>query len=303
MNKLTSGKSRTISFSNFMVALVAAIALVLVAFVSTTKLAQRFSSPEAYTHQIEVLDAKKQTAVELALAAGAASNAISLIPDDACTPIANQLAQISKDITIVLGFILTEKYLLTLLGSVFFGVIVPLCCVVSAIALLMPKTLQLKGTLLSAATRVFLAGAIIWGSVPAGVFATDHVENTYHASIARSIDAAKQSADLSNQPTDAVETDKTLVDRIGDVIMNPVASIDSVANAATNLADKTRTVLSSCAEGVAVVFVTTCVIPVVVVLAAARIAEMILMPVLGGTLRMLPSVKDIFHKVPKEIAR
>lgn len=40
-----------------------------------------------------------------------------------------------------------------------------------------------------------------------------------------------------------------------------------------------------------------------VVLAAARIAEMILMPVLGGTLRMLPSVKDIFHKVPKEIAR
>ena len=64
-------------------------------------------------HAIQSLDDKKTTALELTAAATAASAAITLIPGDAGTPIADKLADLSSYFLIVVCAIYLEKYLVT----------------------------------------------------------------------------------------------------------------------------------------------------------------------------------------------
>ena len=67
-------------------------------------------------HAIQSLDDKKTTALELTAAATAASAAITLIPGDAGTPIADKLADLSSYFLIVVCAIYLEKYLVTITG-------------------------------------------------------------------------------------------------------------------------------------------------------------------------------------------
>ena len=77
-----------------------AIVLSLVSFFMLSKYA---SSPETYKKTIASLDDKKATATGLAASATAASVAISAIPSDVATPVADELAELSSYFIIILG--------------------------------------------------------------------------------------------------------------------------------------------------------------------------------------------------------
>lgn len=67
-------------------------------------------------HAIQSLDDKKTTALELTAAATAASAAITLIPGDIGTPIADKLADLSSYFLIVVCAIYLENIWLPLRG-------------------------------------------------------------------------------------------------------------------------------------------------------------------------------------------
>ena len=89
-------------------------------------IAKYTSSPtmKINAHAIQSLDDKKTTALELTAAATAASAAITLIPGDAGTPIADKLADLSSYFLIVVCAIYLEKYLVTITGLAAFIFIV-----------------------------------------------------------------------------------------------------------------------------------------------------------------------------------
>ena len=93
--------------------LVAAALLLALALVSFFPVAQKMSQPQTFSHAIESLDKKQETVLELTAASTAASAAITLLPGDAATPIAEKLADLSGYFLIVLCAIFLEKYLLT----------------------------------------------------------------------------------------------------------------------------------------------------------------------------------------------
>lgn len=120
--------------------LIATVAFVSLALISFAKLSDRFSSPEAYSHEIEQLDKRKETAATLSVVAAAASAGVTIIPDDVCTPIAQQLAEISKDLGIVTGAVILEKYAMTILGFAVFRFILPLTMLVLAVCAIAPDS-------------------------------------------------------------------------------------------------------------------------------------------------------------------
>lgn len=76
-------------------------------------------NPSTYTWITDILYEKKNNVTGLLAASTSTSTLITLIPGDVGTPIADQLAQLSSLFLLILSFLYMEKYLLTLIGSIF----------------------------------------------------------------------------------------------------------------------------------------------------------------------------------------
>ena len=90
----------------------------LIALVSLFLLSKPLSSAQFHAESLTALEEKQATVLELSAASAAASAAITLIPGDTATPIADKLADLSSHFLIVLCAIFGEKYLLTITGDV-----------------------------------------------------------------------------------------------------------------------------------------------------------------------------------------
>ena len=90
------------------------------------------SSAEFHASSITALDEKQTTVLELTAASTAASAALTLLPGDTATPIADKLADLSSGFLVVLCAIYLEKYLLTLTGFVSFTFLIPISCLLYA---------------------------------------------------------------------------------------------------------------------------------------------------------------------------
>lgn len=249
-----------------------AICIVL-CLISRGTLAGKYSSVDSYKHEIEVLDQQKASAAGLSVASAGASAAITLIPDDACTPIANQLAEISKDLAIVTGAILLEKYLLVVLGYAFFAWLVPLCCALIIVANLMPRNVSFRSPIMVGAIKVLVIGLIAWRSVPISVFVVDMISDTYDITITEAIDnAQKISEEIETDKNEKGEAKSTNNDDgswlngfIGSAEETVGAAVDTVLNLTAGkvkeLVAWAKVVLTQVTEGFAVLVVTSVAIP------------------------------------------
>ena len=102
---------------------------IIIALFSIFVLAKPASTPSTYKKTIASLDEKKTTVMELTAASTAVSAAITLIPGDTGTPIAEKLVDLSTYFLVVLCAIYLEKYMLTLAGYGVFKVLIPAICI------------------------------------------------------------------------------------------------------------------------------------------------------------------------------
>ena len=100
-------------------------AAVILALASIFGVAKLTTDPAFYQKSIAALEEKQETVLELTAASTAASAAITLLPGDTATPIADKLADLSGYFLIVLCAIFLEKYLLTITAAAAFKVLIP----------------------------------------------------------------------------------------------------------------------------------------------------------------------------------
>lgn len=225
---------------------------VIIAVFSIFVLAKPASSPTTYAKTIASLDEKKTTVMELTAASTAVSAAITLIPGDTATPIAEKLADLSTYFLVVLCAIYLEKYMLTLAGFAVFKVMVPAVCILFIVNVFRKseacKRLMKKIGVLSLAL-IFL--------VPVSVKVSDFIQNTYEESINETISSAKE---MSNELED--EEDKSLWERITD--------------GATSAVKKVEQSLNQFVEALAVLIVTSCIIPILILVFFVWLMKMLL---------------------------
>ena len=251
--------------------LVLACLALVAALLSFFVLGVRFSQPEAYANTIASLDAKKDTVMNLVGASTGSSAAITLLPGDVATPIAEKLIDLSGDFMIVLAAIYLEKYLLTVLGFVSFKLLVPVSCVLFIAAMALRRGQPLRSTLMGLAAKLFLFGLAVVCVVPASVWVSGMIERTYEASIAETLAAAEQTeAQLETLAQEEQVTTATPTDQpsgfLETLTQLPETITQSVTGTVTGLTEDAQRSLNSFIEALAVMVVTSCIIPVLVLL-------------------------------------
>ncbi len=223
-----------------------AIILVLVAVTvfSVTVATPWYTNVKHHERTIKQIDSEIGKVMGLTAGAAGAAAALSLFPDDQCTPIADQLADFSKYFLIVLSALYLEKYLLTLFGYAAFTFIVPL-----ALVLLGVYVFNHRVSFRNVAFRLLLGAFAITILIPTSARVSELIQNTYENHIEETIDEAERIT-ISQD-----ESDENWFEKFKNWI----------SNAAVTVSDYVTGLLSKFVEALAVMLVTSCLIPILVV--------------------------------------
>ena len=253
-----------------------------IALLSFFVIARFTSSTEFNAKTIQSLDDKKTTVMELAAASTAASAAITLIPGDVGTPIANKLADLSSYFLIVFSAIYLEKYLVTITGYAAFKILVPIACVFFSGYLLWRKEI-----LRVVAQKFLLFGLAVYLVIPASVKVADMIETTYASSIESTIETAKQTTDEiesetgeSGQVDDKSSNEKSQSDSDSDSKENAGGFFSGLFNkvqeGVSTATANVENVLNNFIEALAILLVTSCLIPILVLIFFVWLVKMLL---------------------------
>lgn len=255
---------------------------IVIALLSFFVIARFTSSTEFNAKTIQSLDDKKTTVMELTAASTAASAAITLIPGDVGTPIANKLTDLSSYFLIVFSAIYLEKYLVTITGYAAFKILVPIACVFFSGYLLWRKEI-----LRVVAQKFLLFGLAVYLVIPASVKVADMIETTYASSIESTIETAKQTTDEiesetgeSGQVDDKSSNEKSQSDSDSDSKENAGGFFSGLFNkvqeGVSTATANVENVLNNFIEALAILLVTSCLIPILVLIFFVWLVKMLL---------------------------
>ena len=306
---------------------ITAVILLLVAILSITVIGKYASAPENHQKTIASLDEKKQTVMELTAASTVTSALITLLPGDTATPIAEKMADVSGYLLVVLCAIYLEKYLVTITGYVAFTYLIPIAC-----GLWIFNLIFANATVRKLAAKLAVFGIAIFLVVPASVKISDLIGDTYQAQIEATIEDARNTQNIlensgvadDDDDTNATETPGigttevpgTVTGNVQEKESNNSGSVsnifdwakdaisgakDSVTNVVENvtvsteeLVQKVENSLNHFIEAVAVMIITSCVIPMLVLLLFFWMVKIVLDVDLSGVKikGMLPERKE-----------
>lgn len=222
------------------------IAAILIAVLSFGFLAEKAAKPDFYGGTIAALEEKQKDVMGLTAGLAGSATLIAALPSDTTTPIANQMMQLSDYLLIVLCTIFLEKYLITVLGFAAFKIVIPIVCILYLISVFsegeMFRMLYKK---------MLILGLVFLFAIPAGVKVSEIVENTYEMSVMAAED--EDTAALIRQMEESEETEGMLT-----------KIFDKVKDSAMGVTEKAKDLLNGFIERVAVMVVTSCLIPIAV---------------------------------------
>ena len=216
---------------------------IVIALLSFFVIARFTSSTEFNAKTIQSLDDKKTAVMELAAASTAASAAITLIPGDVGTPIACVFFS---------GYLLWRKEILRVVAQKF-----------------------------------LLFGLAVYLVIPASVKVADMIETTYASSIESTIETAKQTTDEiesetgeSGQVDDKSSNEKSQSDSDSDSKENAGGFFSGLFNkvqeGVSTATANVENVLNNFIEALAILLVTSCLIPILVLIFFVWLVKMLL---------------------------
>lgn len=243
------------------------IVLIGIALISMLWISKIASSIEFHEETIKHLDEKKLTVMELTAATAGSATAIAAIPSDATTPLANQIMDMSSYLIVVIGVIFLEKILLTLTGKLTFLIIIPIACLLYAIYIFVQKEV-----LRNLAIKLAIFGIVIFTIVPISVKLSDFIEENYGTSITQTIESAKALESNEEEVKQEEQKEENWWNKITSTVSNAVSNIGEGVN---ELIEKGKLILSNFIDAIAILIITTCVIPIMVLFVLTWVIKII----------------------------
>jgi cellobiose-specific phosphotransferase system component IIC len=231
-------------------------------------------NPANHEHSIEQTQNNIDTVMKLSAGAAATSVAVTMLPGDIATPVADQLAEMSKYFIVILSALYLEKYLITLTGYVTFSWIVPILCVI-----LVGYILSKKNFLLRFAVKIAFCSLAICLVIPISVKISDIIYETQ----ANSVNATIDEMDNYEIPEDE---DEGILDKITGLV---TSAVDKAVDDATSL-------LSDLIESLAVMLTISCLIPILVFVVIIWMIKTLFNSGISGHLN-----EDIIKKISERI--
>lgn len=249
------------------------IALVVLALLSGFVARPHFADTKTWDSTIEVIDQKKGNVLALTTSCVALSAGITALPGDTGTPVAEQLAQLSGNLGIVLDVLYLEKYLLTILWSVGLGILIPFSLVLFAVSLGIHGRWSTSAVVRRVATRVLVVAMIGMALVPASVWVSQKVDETYQVSIEQAEQKATDASTTKSEEKAESKKEKNVLEQLTD---GASSLLTSVTESAKSMTDEVVQQVTDLIEGVIVMIVTSCVIPLLVLVAFLWLGHVLL---------------------------
>lgn len=228
--------------------------LILIAIISYVWVAEYAASPKTHAETIEALDEKRTQVLELTALSSALSMGVSALPDDMGTPIAEKLADISTYLMLILCAIFLEKYLVTLTGYAAFKILIPLACALFALNIFWNSEGCNK-----LAKKILVFGLAIFMVVPTSVSVSNLIESTYELSIEMPDEETEE-----DPQTDTIEENAESKGFWESIKSSAEDLLESVEDTVTESVENVEEEFNNIIEGVAVMIVTSCIMPIAV---------------------------------------
>lgn len=235
--------------------IVICITCLLMAIVSATAVSNVMSSKDFHSNTIEYLDEKKDTVLALTAAAAVTSTAIAAVPGDATTPIANTISDASEKLIIVTCALYLEKYLVTTLGKLSFTFLLPAAFILFALYEMLHKKF-----FCNMAIRIGLFAMASFMVIPCSVSISKSIDAAFSETVQETIDYSKEETIEENSES------KNWWNTI----------TDTISKTTDETIEYCKSAMGNFIDSIAVMIVTTCLIPVGVMVLFTYLIKMIL---------------------------
>ena len=211
-------------------------------------------STKADNHQksLDQIDREIENVLKLAGGATAVSAAVSLLPDDSCTPISAQFAELGKYFIAILSALYFEKYFITTSGYVSFGLLIPI-----ATMMFFAGTVSSRDKVKEWAVKMAVCAITLYFMIPVSVKASEMICDNYQPSIEQTIEESHQIS--------VVDEDSNGVEKF----------LSWIGNAAGTIVDYVTGLLSRFIEAIAVMILTSCLLPILVLIFMVWLLKML----------------------------
>ena len=222
------------------------LAFVLIIILSITLVSPALSNPKVHSRSLEVIKTCKEQATGLTLTLTLVSTAISLLPEDTGSAIADELSELSTPLLIIVCILYFEQYLLTSMEALAFSILIPLACLFFIGAIYLQKrSLRVIGI------KLLLIAIVCALIVPISANLTIMIRETFAETI-NSLQA--QLDEICGVFSDMLNASDVL------------KFLSSLASGVGEVLEFAKDALGLLIDAVAILLITSCVIPVITVL-------------------------------------
>ena len=216
-------------------------------FVITSWLPERSFIKES----IESVEESSNTVMKFSAATLSTSLAISALPDDFATPLADSLADMNIYFIAILVMLHFEQLLIRYGVKLAFAIAIPAACGIGILSILLKKDL-LKGI----AARVAVLGLAVALVVPCSTHITNYVAADLTAYVENTIADTEDGADKLNEAMEGGAEEQTIFEKLSDLFQTAI-------NDMSNLMAHFQNTIRKCMNSIAILILTNCLMPIV----------------------------------------
>lgn len=203
---------------------------------------------------VENLDDARDTVMAFSAVTLLTSVAITILPDDYATPIADSLADMNQYFILILAAIMLEKILVVEGVSIAFSWIIPIACALYTLGAIFKRPyFKILGRKIA-----ILALAIIL-VVPCATHLSEYICASQLEYVEDTINEAENGSETINKIMQDTNEEESVFDRISDAFKTAISGI-------SDMVEYFKNVVKKCVNSVAILVVTSCIIPIIVML-------------------------------------
>ncbi|MCF0130618.1 MAG: hypothetical protein HUJ71_02770 [Pseudobutyrivibrio sp.] len=232
--------------------LVKILVCVLVMVTSMFVFASKAPDNRFVLESLESLEEDKDVVMAFSASTMSLSVLITTLPDDIATPLADIIAEFSKYCVFLLAVIFAEKLVVLEGFGIAFSYMIPAGCLLHIVGILTDISFfkSLANKLLIIAISVVLV-------VPFSTHFVDTVGGEYLDYVYETLEEAEDGATKAKDIMESDDEDQSILDKMSDALKNAMAGVSDLVTYFKNL-------ITKCINVIAILFVTTFVLPVVI---------------------------------------
>lgn len=238
---MLSTKHAALAIKLLSLALVAALSF----FVATAALPKT----NFVKHSLESVEDSSDTVMRFSAATLSASLAISALPDDFATPLADSLADMNLYFVAILVVLLLEKLLIRYGIQAAFGILIPLACFIGGLF-----TVTKRSLLKSLAVRLCVLALAAAFVVPCSTHITSMVASDLTAYVNDTIEETEGGSGKLQEAMEDGGGDKTMFEKLSDLFQTAIRDI-------SDLMLHFQNTIRKCLNSIAILILTNCLMP------------------------------------------